>query len=315
MSEQTIHISADMADRPMPAQVRELWNYRSLIWTMIERDLRVRYKNSILGIFWSMITPLAQAFVLTIVIGFILGTGPRSQSAYILCAFIPWFFFQTAIMDASQAVLSQIGLIKKIYFPREIPVIATTGASLIHMCISLVVFVIYRWGVLSLVFRSWPGMPPKQILFLPVIILILFLLTLGLSLLVAAMNVFYEDVKFIVGVLLMLQMYLAPIMYFPESIFYSPRIPEHWRWLLYHLYLANPICWTIDAFKQAFFGRIVMPIGSSMRGSAPCGPHAMVLTAPLSLHFCLLALVLSCIVCVYGYNKFNAAKWTFTERP
>lgn len=315
MSVETIHISADMANRPMLVQVRELWGYRSLIWTMIERDLRVRYKNSILGIFWSMITPLAQAFILTLVIGFILGAGPRNMSAYILCAFIPWFFFQTAIMDASQAVLSQIGLIKKIYFPREIPVIATTGASLIHLCISLVVFVIYRWGILTLVFRSWPGLPPKQIVFLPVVILILFLLTLGLSFLVAAMNVFYEDVKFIVGVLLMLQMYLAPIMYFPENIFYSPRIPEHWRSLLYHLYLVNPIAWTIDAFKQVFFPRLLLPIGASLRGGVPCGPRAEVLTAQFSVHYCLLALVVSCVVCVYGYSRFNAAKWTFTERP
>ena len=111
MTVETTIIGPELAQRSLRENLRELWGYRALIWTMIERDLRVRYKGSVLGVLWSMIVPITQAFLYAIVFGVILGVGGKNLSAYIFCAIIPWLFFQTAVLDASQSILSQLPLI------------------------------------------------------------------------------------------------------------------------------------------------------------------------------------------------------------
>jgi ABC-2 type transport system permease protein len=214
-------------------------------------------------------------------------------------------FFQTAIMDSSQAILSQIGLIRKIYFPREIPVIAATGASLIHLLISIMVFVAYRW-VLMPVFVGWPGPPAQALLWLPVVLLILGVLTLGISFLVAALNVFYEDVKFIVNISMQFLMWMTPIMYFAENMRYAERIPPALRSPLYHIYLLNPIAWIVGAFKQMFFPPALVPVQ---------GMGHLIITAPFDERYCLIALITSTIICGIGYRVFTNLKWKFAERP
>lgn len=306
MTIETTIIGPELAQRSLAENVRELWSYRELIWTMIERNLRVRYKGSILGVLWSMIVPIAQAFLYTIVFGYILGAGPRDQSAYIFCALIPWLFFSTALLDASQSILGQLPLIKKVYFPREIPVIASTGASLIHLLISLFIFLVYRWGALALIHRTWPGPPDWSIVFLPLVLIELFLLTLGLSFFVAAMNVFYEDIKFVVTVGMQFLLYVTPVMYFAEALHYAHRIPAGLRTPLYHIYLLNPIAWIVGSFKQMFFPPIVVPVPGLKIG---------VVTANFDWRYCVITLITSVVICCFGYRTFTAAKWRFTERP
>ena len=138
-----------------PAELASCGSYRHLVRTLVERDLRVRYKNSVLGIAWTMVSPLIQVFVLTIAIGYILGSGPKNLSAYIFCATIPWTFFQTAILDSSTSVLAKLGLLKKVYFPREIPLIATVCQNFVQFLISLGIFMVYRWVLTPLLF-GWP---------------------------------------------------------------------------------------------------------------------------------------------------------------
>jgi len=305
MSIETTVIGPELAERSMAENFRELWHYRGLIWTMVERDLRVRYKGSVLGILWSMIVPISQAFVFAIVFGVILGVGGGNLSSYIFCALIPWLFFQTSVLDASQSILAQLPLIKKVYFPREIPVIAAVSASLIHLMISLCVFVVFRWGFTTLKY-GWPGPPSTAIVFLPIVLLSLFLLTLGLSFFVAAMNVFYEDVKFMVTIGMQFLMYATPIMYFAENLRYAGRIPSGWHWLAYHLYLGNPIAWIVGSFKQMFFLQAKVPVP---------GVNHPVLTAPFDWRYCLITLVTSSLVCCFGYSTFARVKWRFTERP
>ncbi|MDQ2799467.1 MAG: ABC transporter permease, partial [Armatimonadota bacterium] len=206
-------------------EVRELWHYRRLVRTLVERDLRVRYKNSVLGIAWTMVNPLVQVFVLTIAISFILGAGPRNLSAFIFCATIPWTFFQTAILDSSTSVLAKLGLLKKVYFPREIPLIAAVCQNFVQFLISLGVFMVYRWGLTPLL-NGGNVAPPREILWLPVVIVLLFLLTLGAAFFVATVNVFYEDVKFILTITMGFLFYLLPIIYFAENIMISARLPR-----------------------------------------------------------------------------------------
>ena len=298
-------ISARSGNPGLWAEAQELWRYRHLVRTLVERDLRVRYKNSVLGIAWTMVSPLIQVFVLTVAIGYILGSGPKNLSAYIFCATLPWTFFQTATLDASTSVLSKLSLLKKVYFPREIPLIATVCQNFVQFLISLAIFMVYRWVLTPLLFHgsTWP---PIQILLLPFLIVILFLLTLGVAFFVATANVFYEDIKFIVTLTMGFLFYLLPIIYFAENIFFSVRIPASVRWGVYHLYLANPLAWIVTAFKQVFFG-----IADISNSNAPL-PH--VLSAPFDWRYLLLTTISSVAICLGGYAFFNSRKWKFTER-
>ncbi|MEO7717535.1 MAG: ABC transporter permease [Capsulimonas sp.] len=288
----------------IPAELRELWRYRHLIKTLTIRELKVRYKNSSLGIVWSMSSPLVQVFVMTFAVGLLSGSMAKDISAYILCAFLPWNFFQGAVLDSSTSVLTQLGLLKKVYFPREIPLVAAVCANFIHFILSMLVFVVYRWGLTWLV-AGWPGPPPREVFLLPLIILVQFILTLGVSFFVCAWNVFYEDVKFIVTMLLSFMFYLLPILYFAESIRYYPRIPAQWQSLAYHLYLCNPLAWIITAYKEVLLpGKIV---------SSPGAPTFI--TAPFDYRYFSMAFITSTVICIAGYNYFNSRKWKFTERP
>lgn len=304
----TIIIQARSGSPGLRAELAELWQFRHLVRTLVERDLRVRYKNSVLGIAWTMVSPLIQVFVLTIAISYILGSGPKNLSAYIFCATIPWTFFQTAILDSSTSVLAKMGLIKKVYFPREIPLIATVCQNFVQFLISLGIFMVYRW-VLTPLLHGGNVAPPPTILWLPVLIADLFLLTLGMAFFVATANVFYEDVKFIITLTMGFLFYLLPVIYFAENVFYSAHLTRllgvRLQWWAYHLYLANPLPWLITAFKQVFFGKAVI---SNL--NAP-----LAYSAPFDWRYLLLATAASVLVCVWGYSFFNSHKWKFTERP
>ena len=300
----SIIIQARAGSPGLRAELAELWQFRHLVRTLVERDLRVRYKNSVLGIAWTMVSPLIQVLVLTIAIGYILGSGPKNLSAYIFCATIPWTFFQTAILDSSTSVLAKLGLLKKVYFPREIPLIATVCQNFVQFLISLGIFMVYRW-VLTPLLHGGNVAPPLAILWLPVLVTDLFLLTLGAAFFVATANVFYEDVKFIISLTMGFLFYLLPVIYFAENVFYSPRIPTNLQFWAYHLYLANPLAWLITAFKQVFFGQSVISNVNT----------PVVLGAPFDWRYLLLATVSSLLVCLWGYSFFNGHKWKFTERP
>jgi ABC-type polysaccharide/polyol phosphate export permease len=307
MSTQSIVIKARKPGEPgLISECRELWRYRYLIKVLVRRELKIRYKNSVLGIFWSLVTPLVQVLVMTIAFHYFLSSGPPNFSAYLLCAYLPWTFFQNSVLDSSGAVLSQLGLLKKVYFPREIPVVASVCANFVHFLLSLLVFILYRW-VLAPIFIGWPGPPPIYVLWLPVLMILQFILTLGVSLVVCAWNVFYEDVKFVATMMMGFLYYLLPIFYFAENIAQSSRIHNPAvRWWVYHLYLANPLAWLVTAYKQIFFNPQII----SNQGQTP-----VVMSAHFDWRYLLIATTTSTLVCLWGYAFFNARKWRFTERP
>src|SRR5687767_4581183 len=104
----------------MLAELKELWKFRELLVSMVQRELKIRYKNSALGFFWSLINPLVTVLVMTFVFKFIMANDTPSFSSYILAAYLPFMFFQLAIMDSAQSVLGALPLVRKIYFPREV---------------------------------------------------------------------------------------------------------------------------------------------------------------------------------------------------
>ena len=194
-------------------ELKELWRYRELLVTMVQRELKIRYKNSALGFFWSLLNPLVTVLVLSFVLSNFMydEKGPKNISAYVLAAYLPFMFFQLCLMDSAQSILGAMPLIKKIYFPREILPLASVISNFIHFFLAMGVFFLY----LLVNYLVHPGSWPFQFgtIYLPLLLLISFCLSLGFSFFISALNTFYEDVKYLVGIALWLMFFLTPNMY------------------------------------------------------------------------------------------------------
>jgi ABC-2 type transport system permease protein len=269
---------------------------------MIERELRIRYKNSFLGFFWSLLNPLITVFVMTVVFKYLVGNPTPNFSAYILAAYLPYMFFQFALLDSAQSVLSALPVVRKVYFPREILPLAAIGSNFIHLLLALVVFFAY----LFVIWIRDPSVPPFTwtALLLPVLVLINLTLALGLGLVVSALNTFYEDVKYIVGVGLYLLFFLSPIMYFSENVRYSKQLAgplADWVYVIYHL---NPVAMLVTAYRKILIPPQKVYVDGAWVDPLPLDPllfGVLVLSSVLTL--------------IGGYALFNRLKWRFVERP
>lgn len=286
----------------MLAELKELWRFRELLLSMVERELRIRYKNSVLGFFWSLINPLVTVAVMTLVFKVIIRNNTPNFGAYILAAYLPFMFFNLAVMDSAQSVLIALPLVKKIYFPREILPLAAIIGNFIHLLLALAVFFVY----LLVVYLLDPRIVPFQLttLFLPLLLIINFALVVGLGLIVSALNTFYEDVKYMVGVILYLMLFLCPIMYFSETVFeaMSKRGPlGHWLYVLYHL---NPVATLSTAYRKVLVAPQPVDVGGGKT-----------LLLPIDWQMIGIAALVSFALLIYGYHVFNRVKWKFVERP
>src|SRR5262249_45969838 len=128
---------------PMLAELKELWRYRELLLVMIQRDLKIRYKNSALGFLWSFLNPLLTVSVMTFIYGNFIFKNQPNMGGYIMAAYLPFMFFQMCLMDSAQSVVSAMALIKKIYFPREILPMAAVFSNFVNFLMGLGIFFIY----------------------------------------------------------------------------------------------------------------------------------------------------------------------------
>lgn len=286
----------------MLAEFKELWRFRELLFSMVQRDLKIRYKNSFLGFFWSLLNPLLTTFVLTIVFQVLLGIEVRNYSAYILAAYLPFTFFQMSIMDSAQSVLTNLQLIKKIYFPREILPLAAILSNFVHFLLALGVFFVF---LLAIYIRD-PRVIPFQwtTIYLPILLLINFMLAAGIALIVSALNTFYEDVKYIVGMLLWMLFFLSPVMYFVENV-YLAAVKRGDDLLLYHVYNLNPVAVLCTAYRKI----LLAPPQEIVLGQESIPP------LPMDWGQVAYAGVVSFVILVAGYHVFNRMKWRFVERP
>ncbi|MBW3622361.1 MAG: ABC transporter permease [Armatimonadetes bacterium] len=274
----------------MLTDLRELYRYRDLLRVLVERDLKVRYKRSALGFLWSFINPLMQALVLTLVFKFVLKIQIPNYSAWVLAAILPWTFFQNSVLDAAQSILNHFTLLKKVYFPREIVPLSTVISNLIHLGLSFFVFLIYAW-----IIRIHIG---PMILLLPILVLFHFLLNAGIALAVSAMNVYYEDVKFIVQVFVQLLFYVCPIIYPTSRIVAEGGDPFSPMSLLFlKLYLLNPMASLIFAYQKILLSR-----------AAQLDPR------PLDFGLLCITFLQCLLIAAWGYWFFNKRKWEFAER-
>jgi ABC-type polysaccharide/polyol phosphate export permease len=284
----------------MLAELKELWRFRELMLSLVERDLRIRYKNSFFGFFWSLINPLVTVLVMTVVFKYLLGSDTPNLSAYILAAYLPYMFFQLALMDSSQSVIASLPVVRKVYFPREVLPLATVASNFVHFLLALAVFFAY---LLSIWARN-PQIPPFEwsMLWLPLLLVVNLALCAGLALIVSALNTFYEDVKYVLGVGLYLLFFLSPIMYFSENVYHAPVAQASpWVYTLYHL---NPVAMLATAYRKVLLAPQDVEVDGRMVPPLPLDWGLLGVTALIS--FGLL---------VGGYALFNGMKWRFVERP
>ena len=218
--------------------VRELWTYRELLYFLTWRDLKVRYKQTALGVAWVLLLPLVTALIYTIFIGRVAHVSsdgvPYPLFAY--AGLLPWTLFASAVSTGAYSITGSTHLITKVYFPRAIVPAAAVAARVVDFAISgvfaVVLMAVYRVGF------GW------HLLFLPVLLAVVIAFSLGVALWLAALNVRYRDVGMIVGVALQLWMFASPVVY-PVSL-----VPARWR-LAYGL---NPMAGIITNFRAALYG-------------------------------------------------------------
>jgi ABC-type polysaccharide/polyol phosphate export permease len=294
----------------MRENLAELWRFRYLLKMLVARDLTVRYKNSVLGFFWSIVPPLLQVIVYSFVIKDVLNKGAPNYSAYLLCGLIPWIFFSTAILDASQSILVNTPIIRKAYMPREVIPLYYVISNFIHFLLGWAVYAAAFFLLLRPFGKGVPIQP--TLLWFPVITLAEFLLVAGCSLWVSALNVFYEDVKYIVQTLFNLFFFLFPILYPADLVAYSSVMRAH-PWL-FTLYMLNPITAIIDAYRKTLLDPL--PLAYLNPPDRLRNLHDPTLHQPLPMQWstfagaCLIAL----LIAWSGYWYFNRWKWQFVER-
>lgn len=286
----------------MREDLRELWRFRELLLAMVERELKIRYKNSFLGFLWSLITPLVTVMVMTFVFKDVLQNPTPNFSAYVLAAYLPYMFLQFSLLDSAQSVLSSLPVVRKVYFPREILPLAAILSNFVHFLLALLVFFAY----LLVVWIRFPAISPFtwNLVFLPLLLAMSLALSIGLGLVISALNTFYEDVKYAVSVVLYLLFFLSPIMYFSENILYAEGLNRRFGDLAYTLYHLNPIAMLSTAYKK-----VLVPPGPIHIGEK--------VYDPLPLDWVMLGInALTCIaLLLVGYSVFNRLKWRFVERP
>ncbi len=183
----------------------ELYHYRELIRNLVARDLKVRYKNSMLGVLWSLLNPLLMTLVFTVVFGLMIPNNIEDFPVFFMCGFLSWSFFTSSVTGATSSIVSNSTLIKKVYFPREILPLSQVLANLVNYMLALLVLF-----AMMAVF----GFPFKPaLLMLPFTILVQVMFTLGIAFVLAAANVFYRDTQHIMQIVLQAWFFLTPIFY------------------------------------------------------------------------------------------------------
>ena len=217
----------------------ELWRYRELIFFLTWRDIKVRYKQAVLGIAWAVLQPILTVLIFTVIFGILLRTPSQGlpYPLFALSALLPWQLFATALQRSSVSLVGNANLITKIYFPRLAIPLSTVFAALVDFLVSLL--------VLLVVMVYYQHLPSLNSLWLPLIILLALLTALAVGLWLSALNVQYRDVQHMVPFIIQVWMYASPIVYPIETI------PEGiWR----VLYGLNPMVGVIQGFRWALLG-------------------------------------------------------------
>lgn len=213
---------------------KNLYNYRELLKSNVKKEIRGKYKGSFFGVLWSFLNPLLQVAVYAIVFPYIMRIKTDNYLQYLIIGIIPWTFFITVINQGMIAVRMNAGIIKKVYFPREILPISVAVSGLINFFISCIIILLFCiFGGIGI---SW------HLLLLPLIAMFQFILTLGIVFALSAINIYIKDTEYLVQFIINMLFYATPILY-PATLF-----PEKIRWVLY----LNPMTEIVESYRNIF---------------------------------------------------------------
>lgn len=215
---------------------KELYAYREMVFSLVKRDLRGRYKGSVLGFLWTFINPLLQLVVYTVVFSVIMRAGIDKYYIFLFVALVPWIFFSSALTGGASSVLTSKDMVKKIYFPREVMPIAYVTTSFVNMLLSFVV-------VLAVLLVTGFGINAVALLYLPLIMIVEYVLALGIALLSSALTVYFRDLEYVLGIVAMAWQFLTPVMYSADMV------PEE----LLPIFNLNPMTPVIGAYRQILY--------------------------------------------------------------
>jgi lipopolysaccharide transport system permease protein len=226
--------------RRFALNLRELWDYRELLYFLTLRDVKVRYKQTLLGVAWALIQPVVSMIVFSVIFGHLAGIkGVRGvpYPLFVFAGILPWTYFASSLSQGSLSVAGNASLVTKVYFPRLILPLAASVVALVDFVMS--------FGVLLVLFLWYGHWPHWHVVFLPLFIALTWLIAIGVGLWLSALNVRYRDVPYAIPFLTQLWLYASPVIY-PVTL-----VPAHWRWLL----ALNPMAGVIDGFRWAVLGR------------------------------------------------------------
>jgi lipopolysaccharide transport system permease protein len=263
------------AGRTASAYWGDIWRYRELFYFLAWRDILVRYKQTVIGILWSVLKPLLTMLVFVFVFGKIanLPSGGIPYPILVLSGMLPWLFFAGAFTEAANSLIGNANIISKVYFPRIIVPLSSVVVCLVDFFISALLLVIF------MIF--FDVSPNKNIVFLPLFIFLLMALAVGAGIWVAALNVKYRDFRYIVPVVTQLGFYASPV------AFSSNLVPEKWKLL----YSINPMSGIIDGFRWSVTG----------------------INTPLYWEGVLVAAVIICLLIISGVRYFRATERNFAD--
>lgn len=214
------------------SHLHNLWSYKDLITRLAWSDFKLRYKNSVLGFFWSLLEPMLMLLVLYVVFSNLIRVEVEYYQLFLLLGIIIWNFLDRGTSLSILSIIGKPSLVQKVYFPRDILVLSTCIMAVMMTALELVVFIIFM-----AIFRVLPG---REIIYFPFLFLIEFLIILGISLALSALNVYFRDVQFIWRLIIQVGFFATPILY-PITI-----LPESIRWLV----MLNPIAQIITMMRN-----------------------------------------------------------------
>ena len=252
---------------------KEIYAYRDMMKNLVKRDLKARYKGSVLGFAWTFINPLLQLAVYTMVFSIIMRNGIEDYYLYLFVALIPWIFFSSSLAGGAGCIRAQADLTKKIYFPREVIPISFVTSQFVNMCLSLLV-------VLAVLIISGKGINPIALLFLPLIMIIEYCMALGFTLLLSGITVYFRDIEYFMNIFMMAWQFSTPVMYGIDMV------PERFLFV----FSLNPMTSIIVAYRDILYFKQI--------------PNLSTLIT---------AIVFAVIVLTFGFVSFSKLKMHFAE--
>ncbi|MCB1724564.1 MAG: ABC transporter permease [Gammaproteobacteria bacterium] len=235
---------------------QDLWRYRELLYFLAWRDVKVRYKQTLVGVAWVVVRPLLMMAVLTLVFHRIAGMREASGVPYalmVLAGLLPWQFFSATLAESGNSLVGNAQIISKIYFPRILVPISTLVAGLVDFAVTLLLLIpLMAW------YGQWPDW---TLLLLPAMALVGALVTLGVGISLAALNVQYRDVRFVIPFIVQFGLYVTPVG------FRAGEVPDDWRWL----FDLNPMVGVVEGFRWCLLGGYPPPSTTALLGSVTVG--------------------------------------------